>query len=275
MVTRSCGPGGDYYRDLGVSAAAEFGEVRRAYLRRARALHPDRNHSPTAAEEFARVATAYRVLSDPTRRATYDARYDAAHPENGSAAASTHPESDSGTEPAHPAGGSVGADYVPAGEPRGYGDYMPTAPSPTEPPRPPGAEQPPRTGPAPSPVRDRAGRAWPPGWPVGRIDPHRGLGPVLLLAFRWTPLPRARLVTVGAVLVGVWLLVPFLTALLPSPAGLGVDALVSLLLWGAVLCWLIRGATHTALAAADTARRAAARARHTARRWRHPGGQPR
>ncbi|MBA3604640.1 MAG: molecular chaperone DnaJ [Actinomycetota bacterium] len=62
----------DYYALLGVSRAASTEDLKRAYRRKARELHPDTNPDTTAAEQFKQVARAYQVLSDPDQRARYD-----------------------------------------------------------------------------------------------------------------------------------------------------------------------------------------------------------
>ena len=64
----------DAYAALGLDPAATSDEVRRAYRRLARALHPDANPGDVAAaERFRRVAEAHALLADPMRRASYDA----------------------------------------------------------------------------------------------------------------------------------------------------------------------------------------------------------
>lgn len=66
---------GDHYAVLGVARTATQAQIRTAYRRLARALHPDRNPGDPAAERrFKRVGRAYEVVGDPTRRAAYDQR---------------------------------------------------------------------------------------------------------------------------------------------------------------------------------------------------------
>jgi DnaJ-class molecular chaperone len=63
----------DYYETLGVGRDASETEVKRAFRKLARELHPDVNaHDPEAEDKFKAAAEAYEVLSDPERRATYD-----------------------------------------------------------------------------------------------------------------------------------------------------------------------------------------------------------
>ena len=68
------GPGPDLYQLLGVPRRASREEIAQAWRRRARAEHPD--HRPRdageAADRFRVLAGAWRVLSDPARRAAYD-----------------------------------------------------------------------------------------------------------------------------------------------------------------------------------------------------------
>ncbi len=63
----------DYYRLLDIPPDADQRRVRAAYRRLAKRFHPDANRgSEAAAELFRQVNNAYRILSDPARRARYD-----------------------------------------------------------------------------------------------------------------------------------------------------------------------------------------------------------
>ncbi|MEX2292715.1 MAG: molecular chaperone DnaJ [Acidimicrobiales bacterium] len=62
----------DYYELLAVSRDASAEEIKRAYRRLARQLHPDTNPDPTASDRFKEIAQAYEVLSDPEKRQRYD-----------------------------------------------------------------------------------------------------------------------------------------------------------------------------------------------------------
>ncbi len=64
----------DYYEVLGVGRDAGETEIKKAFRRLARELHPDTNSDdPHAEEKFKEAAEAYEVLSDATRRRQYDA----------------------------------------------------------------------------------------------------------------------------------------------------------------------------------------------------------
>lgn len=62
----------DYYELLEVSPDASGDDIKRAYRRLARQLHPDTNPDPTASDRFKQIAQAYEVLSDPEKRQRYD-----------------------------------------------------------------------------------------------------------------------------------------------------------------------------------------------------------
>jgi molecular chaperone DnaJ len=62
----------DYYDLLEVPRDASAEDIKRAYRRLARQLHPDTNADPTAETRFKEVALAYEVLSDPEKRQRYD-----------------------------------------------------------------------------------------------------------------------------------------------------------------------------------------------------------
>lgn len=63
----------DYYAILQVSPAAEKEVIEAAYRKLAQKYHPDINKSPGAEEKMKRINAAYEVLSDPAKRAAYDA----------------------------------------------------------------------------------------------------------------------------------------------------------------------------------------------------------
>jgi molecular chaperone DnaJ len=73
----------DYYATLGVARDASSDEIRRAYRRLARELHPDVNPDPETQEKFKEVTGAYEVLSDPEKRQMYDLGADPRSPGGG------------------------------------------------------------------------------------------------------------------------------------------------------------------------------------------------
>lgn len=62
----------DHYEVLGVERDASQEDIKRAYRKLARQLHPDVNPSEQAAERFKLVTHAYQVLGDPAERKRYD-----------------------------------------------------------------------------------------------------------------------------------------------------------------------------------------------------------
>ncbi len=63
----------DAYEVLGVGRNADEAEVKKAFRKLARELHPDvNNHDPQAEEKFKEAAEAYEILSDADRRQVYD-----------------------------------------------------------------------------------------------------------------------------------------------------------------------------------------------------------
>ncbi|CCG41948.1 DnaJ domain-containing protein [Magnetospirillum molischianum] len=71
MTTLARDPKG-YYAVLGLDPGADAEEIRAAYRQRVKVVHPDRDPSTRAREEFRRLIEAYAVLKDVIRRAEYD-----------------------------------------------------------------------------------------------------------------------------------------------------------------------------------------------------------
>jgi DnaJ-class molecular chaperone len=64
----------DIYRVLGVPRTARQDEIKAAYRKLAKELHPDRNPgNPRAAERFKEISAAYDILGDEKKRARFDA----------------------------------------------------------------------------------------------------------------------------------------------------------------------------------------------------------
>jgi molecular chaperone DnaJ len=76
-------PSRDYYATLGVPPNASADDIKKAYRRLARQLHPDVNPSAEAQERFKEVTAAYEVLSDPQKREIVDLGGDPLSPGGG------------------------------------------------------------------------------------------------------------------------------------------------------------------------------------------------
>lgn len=64
----------DYYEILGIPRQASGNEIKSAYRKLARKLHPDVSAHPESGEKFSQIHEAYRVLSNPQLRAIYDSK---------------------------------------------------------------------------------------------------------------------------------------------------------------------------------------------------------
>ncbi len=73
----------DYYAVLGVRRDASQEEIKKAYRRLARELHPDVNPDPQTQERFKQITQAYEVLSDTEKRQMYDLGADPFAPSGG------------------------------------------------------------------------------------------------------------------------------------------------------------------------------------------------
>ena len=64
---------GDPYKELGVSRGASAADIKAAFRKLAKELHPDKNRGDTATEErFKRVSAAFDLLNDPDKKSKYD-----------------------------------------------------------------------------------------------------------------------------------------------------------------------------------------------------------
>src|ERR671910_2030391 len=62
----------DYYAILGVPKTATQADIKKAYRKLARELHPDTNKDPDAEKRFKEANEAQAVLTDPEKRRQYD-----------------------------------------------------------------------------------------------------------------------------------------------------------------------------------------------------------
>src|SRR4051812_1864597 len=63
----------DLYSQLGIKRDAGEADIKKAYRKLAKELHPDRNKdNPTASARFSKVTQAYDILTDKDKRARYD-----------------------------------------------------------------------------------------------------------------------------------------------------------------------------------------------------------
>jgi DnaJ-class molecular chaperone len=79
----------DYYAVLEIIPGADVAEVNAAFRHLAWRYHPDRNHAPGATLQFQDINEAHQVLTDPVRRAEYDAKW---HPKTGEHRRATRPQ---------------------------------------------------------------------------------------------------------------------------------------------------------------------------------------
>jgi DnaJ-class molecular chaperone len=64
--------GPNHYQSLHVNRTASVSEIKKAYRFLSRELHPDRNKSPTASEDFGKIKHSFDVLVNPEFRHIYD-----------------------------------------------------------------------------------------------------------------------------------------------------------------------------------------------------------
>lgn len=73
VVLASASAGRDFYKILGVSKSATTNEIKKAYRKQAKELHPDKNvNDPNASQKFQDLGAAYEALSDADKRKAYD-----------------------------------------------------------------------------------------------------------------------------------------------------------------------------------------------------------
>lgn len=72
MAVAAPAPARTHYEVLGVGSRASRGEIKVAYRRLAREVHPDVGGGAAGDEDFIRLHAAYATLADPDERARYD-----------------------------------------------------------------------------------------------------------------------------------------------------------------------------------------------------------
>ncbi len=73
FVVLTAAAGRDFYAILGVKKSATLNEIKKAYRKQAKELHPDKNKDdPDASTKFQDLGAAYEALSDEDKRKTYD-----------------------------------------------------------------------------------------------------------------------------------------------------------------------------------------------------------
>jgi curved DNA-binding protein CbpA len=77
MASSAAAGTADLYSELGVKHTADAGEIKAAFRRLSKELHPDtcQGDPEESKDRFIRVVAAYNTLSDPIRRAKYDAKW--------------------------------------------------------------------------------------------------------------------------------------------------------------------------------------------------------
>jgi len=87
----------DYYEDLQISPNADSETIERVFRLLAKRYHPD-NKDTGNADAFTRISSAYKVLADVEKRASYDARYEPLKAENWKATESSSSRSSENDE---------------------------------------------------------------------------------------------------------------------------------------------------------------------------------